>query len=189
MHSSEYDAAKARYARHRRAAFTRVASDAARTGFVPDGFRLTDIDEMALSAWRRTWLASHPSGSGGWDWEAVSRPFRKNPSAFHVALWCSGRLCGLAVGDLSRKRSSGEFTTCTIHYIERAPISGNPLRGKVVALAVAAAETYAHSLGAITLRISNPLPGVVRVYAEMGFSVVRAGGRWCISRERSYDDP
>ncbi|HEX8245929.1 MAG TPA: hypothetical protein VF541_20615 [Longimicrobium sp.] len=182
--SDDYAAAKARYARIRHAAFTLTETDAVRLGISPRRFRLTDLDEAALTTWRRTWIDRHPTGSGGWDWDVISRPFRKNPAAFHLALWSGPKLCGLSVGSLSRKRPAGEGSVLCIHYIESAPARDHPMKGKVALIVLTAAEAYAWALGVSILRVSNPLDGALPIYLKLGFSVARDanGAVYCEKR-------
>jgi hypothetical protein len=171
MRDSEYQQALQRYARLRRLAYElveRVGDPGGATGI-----RLTDIDSSALDAWRSTWIRAHPLGYGGWDWDGLVARVCTRPSAFHVAIWSGGELCGLAIGRLSKRRPSGRRHTISVHYLEGNPRRGHPLRGKVAPLAVAAAEAYGDIVGAWRIRLIDPLPGVFRTYQRLGFAIAR----------------
>ena len=177
MWLSPFRLALARYARIRRAAFQAAAEEALRTGVATSSLSLTDIDEQALSAWRETWHGDHGSGEGNWDWERLTRFCQRRPSAFHVAIWSGERLCGLAVGRMSARRREGVRHTISVHYIEGAPGPRHPLAGRIVLLAITAAEHYGSFLGAWRLRLADPLPGLVAYYQELGFTVVGSPGK------------
>lgn len=173
---SPYRLALARYAYIRAVAYEIVRDEAVDCGLAGPSLRLTDIDVHALEVWRSTWHGRHPSGDGGWDWERISRPLRRRPSAFHVAVWSGERLCGLAVGRPSARRAGGVRHTLSIHYMEAAPDQGHPLRRRVALLVTAAAEVYGRGLGASRVRLIDPVPGALRLYIGLGFAVARFRG-------------
>ncbi len=169
MPHPEFYEALQRYAHLRRLAYDlteRVAHPTAAARV-----RLTDIDPHALDAWRRTWRHSHPLRYGGWDWDGLVGRVRRRPSAFQVAIWSGNALCGLAVGRVSRRRPSGRRHTISVHFLEGSPHADHPLRGQVARIALTAADAYGRELGATRLRLLDPLPGVFRLYEELGFGI------------------
>jgi hypothetical protein len=181
MDDSSYALAKLRYARMRRAAYALAREDAIQRCITARPFRLSDIDHATLSAWRRTWAEPHPSGEGGWDWAVLTEPAHVDPAALSVALWSGGTLCGLALARASHRRSSGHRGAIKIYYLEGNPDPLHPLKGVVAALLVNAAEAYGRSLGASKVRLVDPLPGALRLYSDLGFTVVRthSGALYC----------
>lgn len=165
--------AQERYARVRRAAYATARDSALASGRVAAPFRLADCDAHTLSVWRSTWTRPQLSGWGGWDWEPLLRRAWKNPSAFHLGIWSDKYLCGLAVGRVSDRNRHGMRTVLSVDYIEGAPDPHHPLRGNILWLAVAAAETYGRAVGAHTLRLMEPLPHILHLYTALGFGVVR----------------
>jgi hypothetical protein len=174
MPASEYQQALQRYARLRRLAYDLAERLADASGAA--AVRLTDIDAHALDAWRSTWVRAHPLGYGGWDWEGLVGRVCTRPSAFQVAIWSGDELCGLAVGRVSRRRPSGRRHTVSVHYLEGSPRREHPLRGRVAAVAIAAAEVYGDIVGAWRIRLIDPLPGVFRIYQRLGFTIARDSG-------------
>jgi hypothetical protein len=169
--------ARVRYAQIRRSAYALAVMDAVRQGGVHPSLRLTDIDAEALSVWKATWRGTHLSGAGGWDWEVIWCRFRKRPTAFQLAIWSGGQLCGLAIGRTSKRRSSGVRHTISIHYMEAAPDQRHPLAGTIAPLAIAAAQRYGEALGASRLRLMDPLPGASTYYRKLGLSIALLPGR------------
>ncbi|HEV3051196.1 MAG TPA: hypothetical protein VGX50_12860, partial [Longimicrobium sp.] len=152
--------AKQHYAGLRRTAFDDVEREAvARLIRVP--LRLADTDEETLAVWRATWRDAHPSGFGNWNWERILRRAWRRPSAFHVAVWSGEQLCGLGVGRLSKRRLMGVRHTISLHFMESAHDARHPLRRRVAALVISAAEAYGRLVGASRMRLMEPLPGVI----------------------------
>lgn len=164
------------YAELRRAAYLSVEDEARRAGLVDCRVLIRDTDAEAVLAWR-TWNTPHPSGAGGWNWEALIRRARRRPSALHLALWCGGELCGLAVGRASRRAFSGMHETVSLHFLEGSPDPQHPLRGHVAPLAIAASAAYGQVLGASRLRLRDPLPGALPLYRDLGFTIAQKSGR------------
>lgn len=176
MHHSEYQQALQRYAHLREAACRAAHTEALRNGGIGAPFWFSAINSSALSAWRSTWLRSQAFGYGGWNWDRLVRPVWRRPTGFHLAIWSGRHLCGLAVGRASKRRPCGERHTLSVHFLEANPDPRHPLKGHVAGLALACADSYGAALGAQTLRLVNPLPGVIRLYMEMGFSVAGSSG-------------
>ena len=170
MHHSDFHQALQRYAQLQRIAFDQAQETARLTSGRAD-IRLTDIDAVALDAWRSSWLRPQALGYGGWDWTAIVAPLRRRPSAFRLAIWCGSQLCGLAVGRASKRRRSGIRHSLSVHYLESIPDPLHPLRGRIAAIALEGAEAYAAVLGAWRVRLIDPRPGVIRIYQRLGFGV------------------
>ena len=79
----------------------------------------------------------------------------------------------MAVGRVSKRRPSGRRHTISVHYLEGSSHPMHPLRGKVAPLALTVAESYGHVLGAERIRLVDPLPGLFRLYEQLGFSIAR----------------
>ncbi|HEY0015967.1 MAG TPA: hypothetical protein VGC13_06595 [Longimicrobium sp.] len=177
MSERSFKQAQQRYARIRQHAYALARDDAFATGRVDAPLRLADCDPYTLSVWKTTWAGPHPSGWGGWDWEPLLRRAWKHPSAFHLAIWSDRILCGLAVGRVSDRDPAGLRHAVSIDFIESAHDPHHPLHGNIAVLATSAADAYGHALGARWLRLIQPLPGVVTLYTNLGFDVVREGDR------------
>jgi len=186
MTFSPFRLALDRYARIRQGAYEFVVEETIRLGHTGPELSLTGIDDRAAAAWSANWRDTHPSGDGGWDWDQLARKFLRRPSAFHLAVWYEGRLCGLAVGRMSRRRRSAVRHTVSIHYMEREPGSGHPLSGTISVLVFTAAEQYGKRLGASRLRLMDPLPGLLRYYSQLGFTIASLPGNriYCERRIR-----
>jgi hypothetical protein len=173
MDNSDFRQALQRYAHLRQAAFRAAEAEARRNGLVQRPFRFSEIDPSALDTWRSTWRGIQPFGYGAWDWEGLVPPIRRKPSGFHLAIWSGDHLCALAVGRASKRRPSGRRHTLPVHFLEGNPDPWHPLKGQVADLAIACADAYGAALGARTLRLINPLPGLLRLYQGLGFSIAK----------------
>jgi hypothetical protein len=169
--------AKQNYARLRQIAYTRIRDEAVQTNFVRAPVLIADTDEHTIHTWQTSWTGPHPTNQGSWNWDYLLRRAWRRPSAFHVAIWSGDHLCGLAVGRASKRRAIGARHTISVHFIESAHNDRHPLRGRVAALVIAAAEAYGSLIGASRLRLINPLPGVIRLYEDYGFAVARKAGQ------------
>lgn len=120
--------------------------------------RLADIDDAALEVWARSWARrKHPTGTGGWNWPELVRALPSRAAVLPLAIWYGTDLCGLALGHASRSRAGGVRHTFTLTFVERrAEPPPVPLRGHIVSLAVAAAQSYGARLGASRLVLRNP---------------------------------
>jgi hypothetical protein len=119
--------------------------------------RLTDIDAMALGAaepWRTLGRAVD------WSWRVLAR---RPTHQVRTAIWHGDRLCGLMCG------SAGEAAV-VLRYLEGAPDSAHPLKGRVADIGVATAEVYAQAIGAPVLLLNDPIPALVtRFSARRGY--------------------
>jgi hypothetical protein len=162
-----FEQAHRRYQRLRRLAYEEAARTAGKAHLRPA--ILTEIDSTALEAWGSGWATRrHWTGEGGFPWHIVSRRYCRKPRCFHLAIWGSGILCGLAVGWVSDAHER-----LTLHFMESSPDPRHPLRGDITFLAFTAAEWYARAVGARTMVLRNPLPGVIGRYAKFGFALAR----------------
>lgn len=173
---SSYAAARLRHAAAREEAYEDARADALRAGVCGPVLRIADIDAHALQTWRDTWSGVHPSGAGKWDWEARMELLPHRPSILPIAIWHGGDLCGLAVGQASRRRTGGMRHTVTLTFVERRPEPPSvPLRGRIVYLAVTAARAYGIAIGARRLRLRNPDRKLLWYYELLGFRTVWKG--------------
>lgn len=178
MHAlrTAYAAARHRHARARTHAYDLAWDEAVEQGLCGPDLRITDIDGPALAAWESTWTGAHPSGAGGWDWRALVEGLPRRAAVLPLAIWYGGDLCGLALGQASRRRWNGSRHTITLTYVERRPEPpGVPLQGQVIALAVAVARHYGVILGARRLRLRAPDGNLLPYYRAHGFEVAWKG--------------
>lgn len=134
---------------------------------------LTEIDSKALQA-SVGWLdieCSRPRAE--WSWKEAARVYRKEyTKRFEVAIWHSGKLCGLSYG-----RPSYGKTRLRIELIEGAPRAENSLGPRrVVPITIMNATAYAGTLGAKELRIMSPAPGLIGYYESLDFTYVETSG-------------
>jgi hypothetical protein len=171
-----YVDARYRHAKARSEAYDLSEYVAVRRGLCGPDMRLTDIDAKALATWRSTWLGTHASGAGGWNWETLVEGSPRRAAVLPVAIWYGDDLCGLALGQLSRRRINGSRHTMTLTYVERRPEPPDvPLRGQVVAIATMVAENYGVIHGARRLRLRAPDRNLLSYYQQHGFSVAWKG--------------
>lgn len=155
----------------------------------PVDVRITDLDAVALRAYRETWTGRHPSGYGGFDWVYLwHRHCRQEVKSFRCAIWSGSMLCGMAIGTISKGHSH-----LTIRYVEGRP-QGHPLRGHVARTALGAAEYYARALNLPQVRIENPAPALEAWYRHLGFGLAFKEGAvrylaMSISNDPSENDP
>jgi hypothetical protein len=173
-----YRRAHARYYLVRRSTFRQTIASARQKGLKRDVV-ITEIDGRTLEVWQKTWRnRQHWTGEGGFPWDLLSRRYRRKPRSFHAAFWSDTRLCGMAVGWLSPGHRQ-----LTLHFLESAPDARHPLRGDITYLALTAAELYGRAVGARTLLLRNPLPGISERYEGMGFRLAhRRGGAVYLER-------
>ena len=173
-----YKEAKARHRAWRVAAYAATRAGAIAAGIADPALYLADIDDTALETWRATWVGSHPSGAGDWNWPALVEAQPRKAAVLPIAIWSGADLCGLALGHASRRRASGERHTITLTYVERRPVPpAVPLRGSVIALAVAAAQNYGSMVSARRLRLRYPDRALLGYYGKLGFEVAWKGNK------------
>jgi len=177
MQDPSFRRAQQYYARLRQSAYALVQADALASGMVRVPLRLADCTAYTLSVWQQAWAGSHPSGWGGWDWGPLIRRAWRRPASFHLAIWSKDTLCGLAVGRVPDRNPDGSRSVVFIDYLESAHDPGHPLRGSIAILATSAAHAYGRLLQAGAVRLKDPLPGVIALYAGLGFGPVYEGER------------
>jgi hypothetical protein len=171
-----YAAARARHARFRAEAYGLSRDEALQKGLCGPDLRITDIDDHALATWRSTWRGVHPSGAGGWEWPLLLEGVPRRAAVLPVAIWYGSDLCGLAVGQASRRRVLGSRHTVTLTFIERRPEPPDvPLRGHVVTIAATVAENYGVMIGARRLRLRAPVRNLLPYYRQRGFEIAWKG--------------
>lgn len=172
-----YRRARERHASLRQEAYSLTRDAAVAAGIYGPALRLGDIDDRALQAWRETWTGRHPWGAGGWKWPRLVSQMPHRPAIMPLAIWYGDDLCGLALGHLSRRRTTGVRHTVTVKRVERRP---EPplvaLRGQVAVLAIVAARNYASAFGARRIRLAYPDPRLVGMYERLGFRVAWKAG-------------
>ena len=168
-----------RFAQVRSQAYAEAARAIESDFNAPLSFR--NIESRAFVAWKVQWQALYAGrlDRGGWDWPQLALSYLAKPEAFHLAIWSQTLLCGLAVGRPSRARS-----LLTVEFIEGSPEPSHPLKGSILALTIVAADAYARAIECLTLRISEPAAGLLPIYAEFGFRIVKSGPtvRYCERR-------
>ena len=140
--------------------------------------RFADIDTDTLAVWRRTWVGVHPSGAGKWNWPALVEQLPRRPAVLPIAIWYGEDLCGMALGQTSRRRATGVRHTVTLTFVERRPEPpGVALRRQIIPLAIAAARAYGITIGARRLRLRNPEQNLLWYYQVLGFEIAWKGER------------
>jgi hypothetical protein len=173
---ARYAAARRRHARARADAYDVTRYEALKEGVCGPERRITDIDADALSAWELSWRGTHPSGAGGWDWRTLLENVPRRAAVLPFAIWHGNDLCGLALGQASRRRWNGSRHTITLTFVERRPEPPEvPLRGQVIVLALAVARHYGIAHGARRLRLRAPDRNLLDYYQRYGFQAVWKG--------------
>lgn len=102
----------------------------------------------------------------------VWNKYRTHPKRFELSVWYKDlTLAGASIGKPTR--GGGKLR---LDYLESSPM-GTPLDGLVTDISVAAAIVYAKSIGAVQLRIMNPVNDAVRDHYlnKPGFSYNEKG--------------
>ena len=173
-----YKEARARHTILRHEAYAAAREEAISIQRVHPSLHLADIDGRALDRWRSTWIGAHRSGAGRWNWLALVEQLPRRAAVLPLAIWFGEDLCGLALGHASRHRTFGGRHTMTLTHVERRPEPPEvPLRGRVILIAITAAENYGLTLGATRLRLSHPDRNLLPFYLRLGFSVARKGDK------------
>jgi hypothetical protein len=165
-----YAAARERHAWNRAEAYELTRLEATGQGVCGPELRIADINEHALAVWESTWLGVHSSGAGGWNWRTLVENLPRRPAVLPMAIWYGNDLCGLALGQVSRRRLRGLRHTVTLTYVERRPEPPSvPLRRQVIWLATEAADNYGIIIGARRLRLRAPDRNLLSFYESYGF--------------------
>lgn len=167
-----YAAARARHAIARADAYVLAREDALERAVCGPDLRITDIDAEALGVWEKTWRGVHPSGAGRWNWRSLVESVPRRAAVLPAAIWYGDDLCGLALGQASRRRLNGSRHTITLTYVERRPEPPDvPLRGRVITIATYVAGHYGLLLGARRLRLRAPDRNLLAYYQGHGFEI------------------
>jgi hypothetical protein len=165
-----YAAARARHALAREEAYVVARDHAVEKGVCGPDLRITDLDERALDVWGRAWRGSHPSGAGSWRWPSLLEQLPHRAAVLPIAIWYGDDLCGLALGQASRRRFNGSRHTITLTHVERRPEPPDvPLRGHIVSIAAEVALQYGLAMGARRLRLRSPDRRLLSYYERFGF--------------------
>ena len=128
--------------------------------------RLEAISSQALHESGK-W-SGFPTRQVDWEWITGYPTYRfRHPNRFELALWYGSTLASLAIG----KTSPGK-TLVRLDFLEARP-SNNPLKGRTTPIVASTMELYARVLGAVEIRIIDPINDNVRRYYEsLGFGYV-----------------
>lgn len=132
-----------------------------------DAVRLNGIDFIS-KAKAREWDNS-PLRRVDWNWhKGVDHYAWRNPKRFELAIWYRDLfLCGLSLG-----RPTWSGSKLRLDFIEASP-KKTPLTGLITDITISAVETYADAIGAVQLRIMNPVNDQVKkhyLHSSRGFS-------------------
>lgn len=175
---SSYAAACARHTAAREEAYANARHDAIEKRVCGALLRFADIDADTLAVWRRTWVGVHPSGAGRWNWPALVEQLPHRPAVLPIAIWYGDDLCGMALGQTSRRRATGVRHTVILTSVERRPEPpGVALRRQIIPLAIAAARAYGITIGARRLRLRSPDQNLLWYYQALGFEIAWEGER------------
>jgi hypothetical protein len=138
----------------------------AMAGLVGAAVKITPISH-AMPIWEQVWFPAYPGGDapGGFDWRRAFLRFRRRAERFDAAIWGDGVLCGLAIGTPSRGRRH-----VSVHLLEGARYTTNPLKGRVLDIILQLADEYARALDAGYVRLMSPVAGMIPVYKDHGFN-------------------
>ncbi len=150
--------------------------------------RCTAIDARAVAAHGAQWVPGfrafhahkgYARDDEGWNWRELVWAHRNKTTRLEAAFWCDDALVGLVVG-----RQSPGRTRVSIHRLAASPVVAHPAKRLVTPLEIALGTYTARAYGAGELRILEPLPAVVGIYAENGLTPVAIGGtvRYCFTR-------
>lgn len=171
-----YAAARGRHARARANAYAVACEDAIDRGVCGPDLRIADIDEHALATWQRTWRGTHPLRAGGWNWPSLLERLPHRAAVLPIAIWYGDDLCGLALGQASRRRLNSSRHTITLTFVERRPEPpAVELRGKVIAIVMAIAREYGIIVGARRLRLRAPDRSLLSYYEQHGVRIAWKG--------------
>lgn len=140
--------------------------------FVQDEFKaygirlseITRLDAAEADSWGAQW--KNPERIASWKWSQLFTEYHSNSGVkrFDIAVKIGGQLQLLCYGVPSRGR-----LFLKLHAIERAP-HRHALRGRVIDIALYAADAYARLIESEEIWLCNPVsPAHVRLYQSAGF--------------------
>jgi hypothetical protein len=148
--------------------------------YLPAELKVKQFRDEAEYAWHRQWkpISDRKPPHGGWDWASLRLDYRNDPTTLAVAIWLENALLGLLLGRLNN-------TAARIDYLEGTPDLNQPLRGKVILLAIEVGARYAQKAGRAELWLTEPVPAV-REYAKrvFGFEYVEQQGKTPFCRRK-----
>ncbi|WP_157212501.1 hypothetical protein [Herbaspirillum sp. CF444] len=135
---------------------------------------VTALNSDAQSHFDRYWR-NHPQRLVSFDWFGSIKKTLDNshPRRLEFAFWKNKILCGLVVGRISK---GGQWLSVT--HIEGYPDASHPLKGKIIALALFAADVYSVATKSEArgfqprVRLLDPVPQVIAAYQNLGYSDV-----------------
>jgi len=132
------------------------------------GIALSEIsfkDVNEANTWKTMW--SKPEKAAAWDWVRLYNEYHSCTGArrFDIAIRKSGSLLGLCYGMMEQNR-----LTLKLHALEGSPVN-NPLAGKILNIALFAADLYATTNGTLEIWLCNPVsPAHTRLYQGKGYT-------------------
>jgi hypothetical protein len=131
--------------------------------------KLEGITASAISV-AKTW-SSYQSRAVNWDWGFGYQAYsRRYPKRFELATWYGSVLAGLALG-----RPSYMGSHLRLDFVEALP-EKNPLKGRIVPIAISVAELYGAIIGASQLRIIDPIhTNLIDYYTSFGYTYIKHG--------------
>lgn len=153
--------AEAKYSMYRQMAYKEVY-DTLR--FPQVRYKLDEIGIGALRTFESEWKY-HPARPVSWDWlEQAMYWRRKRHSRLELSIWHERHLCGLMLGNCSRRKK-----IVYIQGIEGAPYR-HPLQGYIMEICLEVAEAYATVLNATEVRIAKPAEALIPAYKDFGYN-------------------
>lgn len=143
----------------------REAREIARNEHHVDGLGVTAIT-FASIAWFKTNWEHHAQRLTSWDWAGDNH---RPETGWNAAVWLGDTLCGLASGQLTKH-------AVRLDYIERFP-GNNPLKGRVVPIALTVIDAYATLTDRTELRINDVAEVMIPFYEQFGFELAPTHGR------------
>jgi hypothetical protein len=131
--------------------------------YLPSGVKSAPFRDEAEYAWHQQWkpLSQRKPPHGGWDWATLRWDYRNEPTTLAVAIWSEEVLSALLLGRLNN-------TAARIDYLEGSPDINDPLRGKVIPLAIEIGARYAQKAGRAELWLMDPVPAL-REFCKRAF--------------------
>jgi hypothetical protein len=146
------------------------AFDAAQSAYGGCGLRPLQISVEPISVDAVRMAANWGECGSMYPWADALRWKSRDRRGFDISIWAGTELCGLCY---ATPRASA--ICMKIVLLEGQPDQNHPLKGRVMALALAAVDAYARMMGCSTIQIQEPAPGAVPCYLKSGFYYDQAG--------------
>jgi hypothetical protein len=124
-----------------------------------EGLSVRAIDPEAIAWFRENWQF-HSKRIPDWDW--AHSDFRPDKGV-NIAIWHGDFLCGFASGALTGN-------SVRLDFVEAFP-GRNPLKGRIIPIALTVCDAYADLCGREQLRITGVTEELVPIYERFGFEV------------------